>query len=368
MNVCLICINSSRSAIGDSFKNLCNNLSEKKNIYIIKSFCYNDSEFDYESHRILSINFDKRDKNIFKKIDSLLKIKKFIKENDIKHLFFYSDNPFNSLVKMLNNKIDYSFWWHDPKPHTGVKLLNKILFKINESVLLTGKKLNNIFVASNYLKELAEENPLTDSKKIKVIYLPYMEEITSLVQEEVPYDERYYDFIFFGRIEKYKGLDILEQALYKLHVNGIDYKALIVGPGNLNDCTNGLLMKLKDKVEIINKYVSNNELAKYISNSRVAVFPYRDSTGTQTVQTAIYLGCTVVATDTGSFKEYLSVKSPILGYVIKPNDSNELYKALLKCLGNHITHKNNKSTIDAFFNPKTMACNLYSAIHNKNRG
>jgi hypothetical protein len=83
MNICLICINSSRSAIGDSFKSICNNLAEKENVYIVKSFCYDDSEFDYESSRILSVNFDKRDKNIFEKINSLLRIKQFIKKNNI---------------------------------------------------------------------------------------------------------------------------------------------------------------------------------------------------------------------------------------------------------------------------------------------
>jgi glycosyltransferase involved in cell wall biosynthesis len=244
-------------------------------------------------------------------------------------------------------------------------LLNKLLFKINESVLLTGKNLNNIFVGSNYLKQLAKQNHLTNPRKIKVIYLPYMEEMTSLAQRDVPYNERFYDFIFFGRFEKYKGLDILEQAFYKLHQNGINYRAVIIGAGNLNECTNGYLMELEDKVKIINNYVSNEELVQYILDSRVAVFPYRDSTGTQTVQTAIYLGCNVIATDTGSFREYLSVRNPMLGDIIKPNDSNELYKSLLKFLGNNLTPENNREIIDIFYNPKAMALNLYSAINNK---
>lgn len=363
-NICLICINSTRSAIGDSFKNICNNITNKKNVYIIKSNSYSTNEFDYDKNNILDINFNK--KNVLTSINMKrwIEIQNFIKKNKIAHIFFYSDNPLNSVIKILNKDINYSFWWHDPIPHSGVSIKFKILRFLNDKVLLNSRKLKNIIVASQHLKELILENKKIEKERIKVIYLPYMEEITKYIKQD--YFEYKYQFIFWGRIESYKGLDVLEKAVEKLVTEGYKFKLLIVGKGDLSKVTNGILENLEDYVDIVNEYVSNKSLANYISTSQVAIFPYKDSTATQTVQTALYFGCNVIATDTGSFKEYLALTEESTIYKIaNPSDYVSLYSAMKYYLDNEIKKVDRNLISENFeksFNNKNMANKLYKSL------
>ncbi len=85
-------------------------------------------------------------------------------------------------------------------------------------------------------------------------------------------------------------------------------------------------------IHIKNRYVPNDELAKDICDSRVAVFPYSSSTGTHTVQTSLALGCKVVATDVGSFKELLTVDSGLVGDIVPYGNIKKLVACMRESL------------------------------------
>lgn len=68
-----------------------------------------------------------------------------------------------------------------------------------------------------------------------------------------------YDFIFWGRIEEYKGLDLLIDAIQ----NYKNIKLLIIGNGKEAEKIKKLTKNALN-ITFINKYVENKELATYI--------------------------------------------------------------------------------------------------------
>lgn len=365
MNICFVCIHSSRSAIGDSFKNLCNHLKSKKSVYVIKSDCYRDDEFEFEIGHVLNIKFNKR--HLFSNINPFewKKLKTFILEKRIDHLFFYSDSPLNAFAEILTRKIDYSLWCHDPMPHSGVGLFVKAIRRTSDGILYKGKRLKKIFVASYALRETMIKCKRRLSENIDVVYLPYMEEITQYFTRK-SFDERTFDFIFWGRIEDYKGLDILNEALRRLAEKRCDFRFLIVGKGDIEKYLDHEFLGNHQHIKIINQYVDNEQLAHLIEDSRTAVFPYKNSTGTQTVQTAIQAGCKVIATDTGSFKEYLQTCQNISDYqIVARNSADQLAEALEAMLKNNHVFQLDKKEAESFektFGNQAFANNIFRAI------
>jgi glycosyltransferase involved in cell wall biosynthesis len=55
----------------------------------------------------------------------------------------------------------------------------------------------------------------------------------------------------------------------------------------------------------VNDYISHEELATNIYNSKWGIFPYIDATGTHTVQICNKFGIPVLATNVGSFQDYI---------------------------------------------------------------
>jgi glycosyltransferase involved in cell wall biosynthesis len=69
-------------------------------------------------------------------------------------------------------------------------------------------------------------------------------------------------------------------------------------------------------------------LARLIQRTKVAVFPYRDATGTQTIQSVYYYQRPVIVSAVGCFPEY--VTDGVTGYVVPPCDAEALATAIRK--------------------------------------
>ncbi|MCP8967855.1 glycosyltransferase [Ectobacillus ponti] len=325
-----------------------------------------DEEFEFEKNKVHNLSFNKNDTYSYLNMKKWGEISKFLKVNQIEHVFFYSENPFNIVIKYLSFRTPYSFWWHDPVPHSGVSKLKQMLFYFHSFNLLAGKKHRHTFVASDRLRSMVLQTyKHISDRKMKIVNLPFMEELTQYYNPAVE-QSREYDFIFFGRIEEYKGLDILYQALEKLNEEKAEYKCLVVGAGNINKYFPAGYDQ--SNITIINEYVSNKDLAAYIANAKTAVFPYKDSTATQTIQTALYFGCNVIASDTGSFKEYLKGKEDYFGMIFPPNDAQRLYECMKESMakGNFDTDKYMPELLEKF-DIKSVSQNLYHILMDENR-
>jgi glycosyltransferase involved in cell wall biosynthesis len=141
------------------------------------------------------------------------------------------------------------------------------------------------------------------------------------------------ELLFYGFIRQYKGVDVLIKAM-KLLENE-DVFLTIAGEWWGKRGTLWKMMKkakLNDKIEIIDRYISEEETAELFFRADVTVLPYRSSSGTGVVSLAYRYGKPVIVTAVGGLPEVVS--DGVSGYVVKPEDPYALAEAVHKFLHN----------------------------------
>ena len=134
--------------------------------------------------------------------------------------------------------------------------------------------------------------------------------------------------LFFGLIRKYKGLDILINAMEKINTELDDYTLLIVGECYENKAKYTDLIKnagITDNVQCHYSFVPDNEVGKYFSASDVVVLPYKSASQSGIVQIAYHFDTPVIVSDVGGLPEI--VDEGKTGYCVEPS-SNAFAKAI----------------------------------------
>jgi len=136
-------------------------------------------------------------------------------------------------------------------------------------------------------------------------------------------DER--ALLFFGLVREYKGLDLALEALaklddsYRLHVVGefyekrARYDAIIARLG------------LEARVNIVDRYVPNEEVPTWFAAADLVVLPYRHATQSGIVEIAHAAGRAPLVTDVGGLSA--QVHDGRTGLVVKPDDSLAIAEA-----------------------------------------
>lgn len=115
--------------------------------------------------------------------------------------------------------------------------------------------------------------------------------------------EKRSDFLFFGRIRAYKGLDLLRDA-WAILASAQPGKTLrIVGDGDLEAVAPGLAALPGVTVE--QRWVPDEEMAAVIGSTHALVLPYREASQSGVLPIALALGVPAVATAVGGLGEQL---------------------------------------------------------------
>lgn len=333
----------------DSYKNIINSFKNKKEIIAFVPFHYANSEFGTEFAQLLKFTSSK---NLFWKILSfisiVIKLTRVISNQNVNKIFMYFDNSWINLLLFLalrGRDIKYYLWVHDPDLHLGERWTAALLRKSMKWIVFPN--VQRFIVSYQEGKEILINKHQIPAGKISVIHLPEMLELEfedlKIKESSIPNFE--YDFIFFGRLEEYKGINILLDAVKQINSKSVIVKLLIVGKGCIE---NDIKKKaaLISGVTFINEYVNNRTLAKCIINSRSVILPYLTATGSQTVQVANYYNKPVVATKVGCFAEY--IKNDINGLFIDEISSNGIIEAIER-ISNELVYINIKKNVPAYF-------------------
>ncbi len=140
--------------------------------------------------------------------------------------------------------------------------------------------------------------------------------------------------LFFGVIRRYKGLDLLVEALPKVRER-VDVQLLVSGEfyedeeevkARVREL--GLDAGLEPAVRFFPGYVPNEEVHLHFCASDLAVQPYRTATPSGVVQTAFYFGVPLVVSDLGVLAEM--VPDGEAGYVVPPEDVDALADTIVR--------------------------------------
>jgi len=237
-------------------------------------------------------------------------------------------------LKIRNVKIIYTL--HNKKSHTNDKSLFKKALKkfiIRKADLILTHAKEGIEIAKKISKD--------PDVNVAFFYHPVLSKI--YIQPDL---EKKYDILIWGTIEPYKGIDkfisfINEQKLFEI-------KILIAGKIKDESYKQKILHIKHDNIDIIDKFISDNELSQFISISKAILFTYTESSilSSGVLMDSLRFAPLIIGPDFGSFKD-LSQEGLIYTY----SDYNELFKLLTKINGLKV----NISLIEKFIKDNSWA-------------
>lgn len=115
--------------------------------------------------------------------------------------------------------------------------------------------------------------------------------------------EKSRDFVFFGRMRAYKGLDLLRDAWPLVLARHPGARLRLVGEGDPERLAPGI--SSLPGVSIDSRWVPEAELASMIASAGVVVLPYREASQSGVLPLALAAGVPVVATRVGGLAEQL---------------------------------------------------------------
>ena len=205
---------------------------------------------------------------------------------------------------------------HDLDPHSGTSY-GRLLYLWNHSIvhwadhiLVHGQKYRERLIAEGQPADRVTWTPLLH------LFLSYQAETE--LQQSPPRSEFRPTALFFARLEYYKGVDILIEAMRQLSDHPA-CTAVIAGRGDSSKLGNG---QIPQNVEVRNRLIEDTEAIELFSSCSVVVLPYRDATQSALIAAAYFFGKPVIVTRSGVLPEY--VEEDKTGWIVATENAPEL--------------------------------------------
>ena len=135
--------------------------------------------------------------------------------------------------------------------------------------------------------------------------------------------------LMFGRMEAYKGLDILLAALPRIDTGGVPFELVLAGRGPALK-THAALLRACARITVKDRFLSPADVVAEFQAASVVVTPYRNATQSGVVSAAFGNGRPVVASRVGGLVDV--VEHDRNGLLIEPGDPGALAAALSRLL------------------------------------
>ena len=135
--------------------------------------------------------------------------------------------------------------------------------------------------------------------------------------------------LFFGYVRPYKGLRVLLEAFGRYAPKDAAARLLVVGEFYEERAPYEELIRrleLQDRVSLVDRYVSDEEVAVYFRACDLLVLPYLSATQSGVIQIAQSFGLPVVTTNVGGLPEV--VQDGETGFLVPPRDPQALAAAI----------------------------------------
>lgn len=221
------------------------------------------------------------------------------------------DNVISRTFSWTGNPIFYVV--HDGKVHlgeTGTSAQKRILGTIKHS--------NYLIFLSEYVKNLVKEH-FGIQKKYHIAAHGLIDygnvPMSTKSKREKPI------LLFVGRLSEYKGINILLEGLE--NIPDVFEKVIIAGKSVQNYKVNSN----NNKVEIIDKWLTENEIVHLLNECDILLLPYVEATQSGIATLAINYLLPSIISDVGGLKEQFQKNGAI---IISPESPEDLKKAIIK--------------------------------------
>lgn len=155
------------------------------------------------------------------------------------------------IIYVLHNKVSHSqknFW---------------LKRRITKLLVNNGNIITHAFDGITFSKSI-------NRKDNNVFYFPHP--IDNYSNET---NDRTIDVLIWGSINSYKGIHLFLEQLQKNNINKNTWKVLIAGKANDEEYLKKLESLRTENVQILNKYLKEDELLAFIASAKIVLFPYQ---------------------------------------------------------------------------------------------
>lgn len=244
-----------------------------------------------------------RVKNLLFPVALYKQINETAQQFQINTIHCLTEDPYvAALVGGLKKRFDLFYTVHDLEKHE-IHYKNKLhelwfewshRMKINKLI----HTIDNLVTSSKtQCCQIRNEFPAKN-----VYYHPFPSLLTEAVVsgneyvQEIEKEKDY--FLFFGRIEKYKGVDLLYQV-FKDSSFLKQEKLVIAGKGDIYFDYQPL-----KNVILINRFIRDNEIKNLFQKAKCVIFPYISATQSGVFSFCFYFGKKIIASDVSFFQEF----------------------------------------------------------------
>lgn len=252
-------------------------------------------------------------------------IRKHFRNVKIDAIYVPMETYWTRWINQIFQGVPVFFTLHDPLLHSGESFFNRIFSSITKKNVSEAEYV--ITLSKRFIPVIAENYGIDKAKIMHIPHGAFWEYMYKRgARRTVSYDETKINFLFFGRIEHYKGIGILVQAYQKLEEKYPDKVTLtIAGKGSLEEVQN-LIGRLK-YATIMNYMIPDEQVADLFDGKQViTVLPYLDATQSGVIPTAQMFDSLIIASDSGALREQLDDGEA--GVMVEPGNVDALYQAM----------------------------------------
>ena len=210
---------------------------------------------------------------------------------------------------------------HDPEPHPDRWVLRtqlkRRLLPSEASVLMTLSD-----DSAERLAELRPESTIIASRHGANGAREYSDD--ELAERVVQVDKLRHRFLFFGRIEAYKGVETLVDAFATAKAANPKLELTIAGAGPLDPDAAARATSLG--ATVLNRFIEESEMHDLLGSHGSLVLPYLSATQSGPASLAIANAMPAIATRTGGLPE--QIRDGSNGLIVTPGDATELAAAM----------------------------------------
>ncbi|WMX13653.1 glycosyltransferase [Aureispira sp. CCB-E] len=276
-----------------------------------------------------------------------------------------SVNPFNWLAignkirKMQPDLVVCRFWLPFMGPCLGT-ILRQIkknrhtkIVSIIDNIIPHEKRIGDKTFAKYFVKpvdgfvvmsrSVEAELQAFITQQQKVVYIPHpiydsygahWDKKTACAALNIPFEQPY--LLFFGFIRKYKGLDILLEAMGDPRIRNLGVRLIVAGEFYDSEAVYRELIEkhnLHDLLILRTDYIPKDEVGAYFGAADMVVQPYRTATQSGISQLAYHFEVPMLVTKVGGLPEV--VEHNKVGYVVAPNNATEVADGIVNFYQNN---------------------------------
>lgn len=238
------------------------------------------------------------------------------------HLWIYP------IMRMLS-KPSWVVIIHDPYPHPGTaarlaNIMDRAVARKADSVVTHSRKFIDVVSDSFHIPRnritSIQLGPLSNEARTST---GSQQQAESAPQDNPP---DAFVVLCFGRIETYKGIDILLRAAPLIMANRPDITIRIVGRG-MDAATRAEAEKCSN-VQVDSRWIDDSEISSIFNAVDLVVLPYTSATQSGVIPQSATFSLPVIATDVGGLSEQLD--DGRCGVLIAPNNPEALAEAVIR--------------------------------------